>query len=333
MKFRSKNLLVTGGAGFIGSNFIELILNKYKNVNIINLDLLTYAGNLDNTLSFKNFKNYKFIKGDICDYILLKEIFENYKVDGVINFAAESHVDNSIVNPGIFMRTNILGVYNLLKISYEKWMHCNFKYKSEFKHSRFHQISTDEVYGSNDEGSSKETDRHMPNSPYSASKSSADMIVRSFNKTYGLNTTITCSSNNFGPNQHSEKFIPKLINCLIKNYEIPLYGDGNNVRDWIYVKDNCDAIIKVYNKAENGEVYNIASNNELSNIEMINLFSKVLNVKPKIKFVPDRFGHDKRYSLSTQKIKDKLNWKSEFNFKEIIKNYALKQKKKIDENQ
>ena len=314
MKFRCKNLLITGGAGFIGSNFIDYVLKKNNSLKIYNLDLITYAGNLNNTNPFKDNPNYFFIKGDISDKKLVELIFDKYEVDGVINFAAESHVDNSITNPEIFMKTNIFGVFNLLNICYRKWMNSNFNPKEKFKNSRFHQISTDEVYGSIEEGSFSEKNQYKPNSPYSASKASADMIVRSFNKTYGLNTTITISSNNYGKNQHKEKFIPKVINCLINKKYIPVYGDGLNVRDWINVIDHCEAIIAVFNNSLSGETYNVGANNEITNLELINkLYCELKEchkIEKKIKFIDDRFGHDKRYSLDVSKILNDLNWKS-----------------------
>ena len=324
MEFRSKNLLVTGGAGFIGSNFIEYILKKHKSIKIYNLDLLTYAGNLENTDSFMDNPNYFFIKGDISDKNLVESLFDKYEIDGVINFAAESHVDNSIINPEIFIKTNINGVFNLLNICYMKWMNSNFKPKIKFKHSRFHQISTDEIYGSIAKGSFSEENQYKPNSPYSASKASADMLVRSFNKTYGLNTTITISSNNFGKNQHKEKFIPKIINCLMNKKSIPVYGDGLNVRDWINVIDHCEAIITVFNNSLSGEIYNIGANNEISNLELINKLycelKKSHKIEKKIKFIDDRFGHDRRYSLNVTKIFNDLNWKAKRKIKinEII---------------
>ena len=321
MKFRCNNLLVTGGSGFIGSNFIEYIFNKYDNIKIINLDNLTYAGSIENTLAFKDNDNYTFIKGDICDNSLLKEIFNNYSIDGVINFAAESHVDNSIENPNIFVKTNIVGVLELMNTACEYWMDKNYVYKNKFSHSRFHQISTDEVYGSSAHGSFKENDNYRPNSPYSASKASADMLVRSFNKTYGLNTTISISSNNFGKNQNNEKFIPKILNSIISNSEIPVYGNGYNVRDWIFVEDNCNAIDLIFNYAKSGEKFNVGANNEIKNIDLIKIISSILSIEPKINFIKDRKGHDFRYSLDTSKIKDKLNWSPRNNFEVSLKNY------------
>lgn len=321
MKFRSKNLLITGGAGFIGSNFIELLFEKYPQINVYNLDLLTYAGDLKYTSSFNKNKNYKFIKGDISDPKIVNYIFEKYKIDGVVNFAAETHVDNSIINPEIFIKTNICGVFNLLKNSYKFWMKSPHLKKSEFSNARFHHISTDEVYGSIQNGSFSEKDKYQPSSPYSSSKSSADMIVRSYHKTFGLNTTISCSSNNFGKNQNHEKFIPKIIKSIINNLEIPIYGQGDNVRDWIYVKDNCEAILRIFNNGLDGESYNVGANNEFTNLEILNIISNIMCKKPKIQFVDDRYAHDFRYSLNCTKIKDQLKWDCKYKFKEALKNY------------
>lgn len=332
--FRSKNILITGGLGFIGSNFIKFLDKKYNGLNIFNLDSLTYAGNLEN-IDEENFRNkYKLIKGDICDKDLVKNIFHDYQIDGVINFAAESHVDNSIKNPGIFIKSNIEGVFNLISNAYKFWMDGPFINTSQFKHARFHQISTDEVYGSILQGSFTEEHKYAPNSPYSASKASADMIVRSFNKTYGLNTSITISSNNFGPNQHNEKFIPKLIHCLLREKEIPVYGDGLNIRDWIFVDDHCKAIDLVYNNSFSGNTYNIAGKNEFSNLDLIEMIFKKINnykkINKKIVFVDDRFGHDRRYSINIEKIKRELNWEPELNFEKTINGYIINQ---INENE
>ena len=292
MKFRSNNILVTGGAGFIGSNFIKVLLDNHRNITVVNLDALTYAGNIKNTNTFKFDKRYTFIKGNICNSSLLDDIFANHKIDGVINFAAESHVDNSIKDPKKFIQTNIIGVYKLLSVAYKNWMTGNFKVKSQFNHARFHQISTDEIYGSISSGSFFEKDQYNPNSPYSASKASADMIVRSFNQTYGLNVTTSISSNNYGPNQHSEKFLPKIISCIISDEEIPIYGDGMNIRNWLFVEDNCEAIIKIFNKGLVGSKDNVGSEQEISNIELVKMVYEVFNKKEKIKYINDRFGHD-----------------------------------------
>ena len=312
MNFRSKNLLVTGGAGFIGSNFIKYLLEKYDGISIYNLDKLTYASNLSHLKNLTSNKSYKFIHGDICDNDLVSKIFKNYNIDGVINFAAETHVDNSIINPDNFIKTNINGVYNLLNISYKFWMNKPFNVKEDYLNARFHQISTDEVYGSILKGSFTEKSSYAPNSPYSASKASADMLIRSFHKTYGLNVVTTISSNNFGPNQNNEKFIPKIIQSLINKKTISVYGDGLNIRDWIYVMDNCHAIEKVFNNSASGEKYNVGGENEISNIDLIDIIFKNLSKKHKVKksirFVKDRYGHDRRYSLNINKIKNELNW-------------------------
>ena len=324
MKFRSNNLLVTGGCGFIGSNFINYILRNNDEINIINLDKLTYAGSIDKTLNFKEDKRYKLIVGDINDYKLLKEIFNKYSINGVINFAAETHVDRSIASPEKFITTNINGVYNLLKISYESWFLSPHKPKVEHLDSRFHQISTDEVYGSIEIGSFHEYSQYKPNSPYSASKASADMLVRSFNKTYGLNVSTSVSSNNYGPNQNPEKLIPNIQKKISSNMFIDIYGNGKNVRDWIHVDDHCLAIELIFNKSLSGSKYNVASGVEISNIELAKFLFKTANKPEKINYTEDRFGHDFRYSLSTEKIKNDFNWKSKINFFEYFKKYYEK---------
>ena len=321
-----KNVLITGGSGFIGSNFLKLILQKYPNTNFVNLDLLTYASNKKNTESFKDFNNYFFYKGDICDFDFVSKIFVKHNIDALINFAAESHVDNSIINPHLFIKTNVLGTHNLLKISFKHWMKSPHIHKTDYKNSRFHQISTDEVYGSISHGSFKESSNYSPNSPYSASKASADMLVRSYHKTYGLNTTITLSSNNYGPGQHDEKFIPTIIKSLLSDKEIPLYGSGDNVRDWIFVEENCKAIEMVFKNGISGESYNVGAKNELTNNDLINKIYEIYSTnkdypdrKLKIKFVNDRFGHDFRYSLDISKIKE-LGWRlSDDNDMQLLK--------------
>ena len=333
MEFRSKNLLITGGSGFIGSNFINYFLKNYSGTSVYNLDALTYASDNKNLDFAKNNKNYNFIKGDICNYELLNDIFLEFNIDGVINFAAESHVDNSILNPNIFLETNTLGVLNLLNIAKKKWMIKPNIPRKGFEHARFHQISTDEVYGSILKGCFTEDSKYYPNSPYSASKASADMLVRAFNKTYGLDTVITISSNNFGPNQNNEKFIPKLIDFLLSNQEFPLYGDGKNIRDWMYVIDHCKAIALVFNNSKFSRVYNICANNELSNIEIIELIIKIISkktdvsvssLKKLIKFVEDRPGHDRRYSVDCSRIVKEFKWKISYNFNNEIKSLIEK---------
>ena len=333
MKFRSKNLLITGGSGFIGSNFINYFLKKYHETNVINLDLLTYAGNPINTNDFENNPRYKFVYGDIRDIKLIENIFKKYSIDGVINFAAETHVDNSIKNPEVFIQTNVNGTFNLLNAAYKTWCQSPFSVRKQYKMARFHQISTDEVYGSIERGSFKESSKYMPNSPYSASKASGDLLVRSFNKTFGLNTTISICSNNYGLNQHQEKLIPKIINCILENKGIPLYGDGNNQRDWINVNDHCSAIDLIFNNARTASTYNIGSKQEYSNIDMINLIFQIMKkINPKlklnIKYVKDRYGHDFRYSVDTNKIKNDLGWTPFVSLKSGLEDYIISKLKK-----
>ena len=334
MSLSSKNLLITGASGFIGSNFLKIMLPKYPKTNFINLDSLTYASNSDNTSDFINYDNYFFYKADINDTSFVSKLFKDHKIDSVINFAAESHVDNSITNPGLFIKTNILGTHNLLQISYKNWMNGPFDLKPDFKNAKFLQVSTDEVYGSIDNGCFSESSPYSPNSPYSASKASADLIVKSYHSTYGLKTLITLSSNNYGPGQHKEKFIPTIINSIVKDIDIPIYGNGKNVRDWIYVDDNCRAIELVFKKGVVGESYNIGVNNELTNLDLVQKIFNVYNSRNKnsqkelkIKFVDDRFGHDLRYSLNNSKIKN-LGWnyvdQSDNHLLKLIDYYLLK---------
>ena len=318
MKIRSKNLLVTGGAGFIGSNFIDYFLKINNQTKVINFDALTYAGNPRNIERFESNQNYTFINGNICDAELVNKIFKKYKIDGVINFAAESHVDNSINNPKIFLDTNVNGVFNLINTAFKYWMKKPFVKNKQFELSRFHQISTDEVYGSIEHGSFSENSNLSPNSPYSASKASADLLVRSFVKTFGLDAVITRCSNNFGLNQLKEKFIPKVINNIINDIPIPVYGNGKNVRDWIHVDDHCKAIYIVFNNALSGTIYNIAGQNELTNLEIIKLISENLDKVAKINFVKDRHGHDFRYSVDISKIKNDFKFSPSNNFKKNI---------------
>ncbi len=321
MEFRSNNLLVTGGAGFIGSNFIKYILDKYKNLKLYNLDLLTYAGDLNNTKHFSANSRYKFIKGDINDKNLIEDIFSDYNIDGIINFAAETHVDNSITNPEIFIKTNINGVFNLLNFANKFWMNKPFKPKKKYAHSRFHQVSTDEVYGSIYTGSFSENSLYRPNSPYSASKASADHIVRSFNKTYGLNSTISICSNNFGLNQNKEKLIPKILYNIKNDISTKIYGDGKNIREWIHVTDHCKAIEQIFNNSKAGEVYNVGSENELSNIELAKLCYKIFDKKQNIEFIKDRAGHDFRYRLNSSKIYRLFGWKAEQSIHDFLKTF------------
>ena len=316
------NSLVTGGASFIGSNFIKYMLSKY-NYNIINLDLLTYAGNLNNLDEIKHLDNYSFIKGDICDKALLEEIFENNNIDIVINFAAESHVDRSIDGPEVFLRTNILGTQALLDTAKKHWKKdFNNKYSREYKQGcKFIQVSTDEVYGSlGKTGLFTEETPLCPNSPYSCSKASADMFVRAYHETYGLPINITRCSNNYGPYQFPEKLIPLMINNAINDKKLPVYGDGMQVRDWLYVEDHCSAIDAVLHKGVYGETYNIGGNNEKENIFIVNSILEALDKSENlISYVEDRLGHDRRYAIDNSKIMRELGWVPKYTFEEGIK--------------
>jgi dTDP-glucose 4,6-dehydratase len=300
-------LLVTGGAGFIGSNFIRYILSKYPEYRIINLDKLTYAGNLDNLSDIEKKSNYKFVKGDICDPDFVNKIFQE-GVDAIIHFAAESHVDRSIYDPAIFVKTNVLGTQVLLKAA--------LKYKIE----RYVQVSTDEVYGSlGKEGYFTETSPLLPNSPYSASKASADLMVRAYFETFGLPAVITRCTNNYGPYQFPEKLIPLFITNAMFDQNLPIYGDGLYVRDWIYVEDHCKALDIVLHNGKPGEIYNMGGGNEKTNLEITDLILKSLD-KPKslIKHVKDRPAHDRRYALDCSKIRAELGWQAETTFEEGI---------------
>jgi dTDP-glucose 4,6-dehydratase len=314
MTSQNKNILVTGCAGFIGSNFVVYFLDKYPNYNIINLDLLTYAGDLSNLKECENNSNYKFIKGDICNRNLVEFIFNEYDIKGVIHFAAESHVDNSIKNPDVFIQTNINGTFTLVDVAKNHW---------DGKGYRFHHISTDEVYGTlNQTDLFTEETPYAPNSPYSASKASSDMIIRSYEKTYGLNTVITNCSNNYGPKQHDEKLIPTIIRKCLAQESIPIYGDGKNIRDWLYVLDHCKGIDLVYHTGKQANVYNIGGRNERTNLQIVDTICTILDTKvPKetsykelITFVEDRAGHDRRYAIDATKLEDKLSWKADEDF-------------------
>ena len=295
-----KSILITGGAGFIGSNFVHYLMEQYPTYNIVVLDALTYAGNLENLSDLNNTSRFSFHHGNICDDKIVDELMQ--KVDMVVNFAAETHVDRSIHEAGTFIDTDVRGTFVLLEAAK--------KYNIE----RFLHISTDEVYGSIEHGSFKESDNLSPNSPYSASKAGADLLVHSYYVTFGVPTLITRSSNNFGPYQYPEKLIPLFVTNALDNLSLPLYGDGQNVRDWLYVTDNCAAIDRVLHEGKMGEIYNIGAGNEEKNITITDMILKILN-KPKslIKHVADRPGHDRRYSVNIDKIKQ-LGWKPEKNF-------------------
>ena len=314
-----KNILITGGAGFIGSHVVRLFVNKYPHYNIINLDLLTYAGNLENLKDIENNDNYFFEKGDICDSELLEELFVKYNITDVIHLAAESHVDRSIKNPFVFAKTNVMGTLNLLEISKTKWKNNN---------NIFYHISTDEVYGSlGNDGYFLEDTKYDPHSPYSASKASSDHFVRAYHDTYGLRTKISNCSNNYGPYQFPEKLIPLFISNIINKKQLPVYGKGLNVRDWLYVEDHAKAIDIVFHKGKIGDTYNIGGFNEWKNIDLVNVLidvtDKLLNRKKNssknlITYVDDRLGHDLRYAIDSTKIKNELNWQPSLQFEEGI---------------
>lgn len=303
-----RNILVTGGAGFIGSNFVRMVLEEHPEYLLVNLDKLTYAGNLENLSEFLKHPNHKFVKGDICDGALVGKIIDEYQIEAIVNFAAESHVDRSITSPKIFIDTNIAGTLTLLEAARDK------------KIERFVQISTDEVYGAlGEEGTFTERTPLSPNSPYSASKAAADHLVRAFGHTWGVKYNITRCSNNYGPYQFPEKLIPLMINNALHDKELPVYGDGMYVRDWLYVYDHCTAIWRVLQKAPPGEIYNIGGCNEKANLEVIGLILGRLG-KPKslIRHVTDRPGHDRRYAIDASKIIRELGWKPSVSFEEGI---------------
>ncbi|OWT33398.1 dTDP-glucose 4,6-dehydratase [Methanobrevibacter sp. 87.7] len=295
-------ILVTGGAGFIGSNFLKYMVNKYPNYDFINLDALTYCGNLENLTDIEDYDNYEFVKGDIRDIDLVDKLVSD--VDYIVHFAAESHVDRSIEDPGIFIKSNILGTQTLLDAA------------KKYNIKKYLQVSTDEVYGSlGPEGYFTEETPLQANSPYSASKAGADLMVRAYHNTFNLPVNITRCSNNYGPYQFPEKLIPLMISNALEDKELPIYGDGKNIRDWLHVYDHCTAIDLVLHKGKSGEVYNIGGHNEKSNIEIVKLILKQLN-KPEslIKFVSDRLGHDRRYAIDSSKIRKELGWKPKYNF-------------------
>ncbi len=316
-----KNILITGGAGFIGSHLIKLLLTKYPEYNIINMDILTYAGNIANLENVETNENYTFLKCNICDFKKVKQIFKNYKIDSVIHLAAESHVDRSIRDPFIFAETNVMGTLSLLQAAKEFW-------NENFKDKLFYHISTDEVYGSlGEEGFFSENTKYDPHSPYSASKASSDHFVRAFHDTYGLPVVISNCSNNYGSHQFPEKLIPLFINNIVHNKPLPVYGKGENIRDWLLVNDHVSAIDLIFHHGKLGETYNIGGFNEIKNIDLVKLLISTVdrmlgrekNSSLKlITYIADRPGHDKRYAIDSSKLMNELGWKPSLNFEEGI---------------
>ena len=322
----SETILVTGGAGFIGSNFIPYFMEKHPDYKIVNLDKLTYAGNLANLTEVENNPNYTFVQGDICDENLVSRLFDEHRFTGVIHFAAESHVDNSIKGPRAFINTNLVGTFNLLEAARTHWFDAPFSPKPGCEARRFHHISTDEVYGTlGAEGFFKETTPYAPNSPYSASKAASDFLVRAYHHTFGMNVTTSNCSNNYGPKQHSEKLIPTIIRNCLNLSPIPIYGNGQNIRDWLYVTDHAKAIDLIFHHGKSGETYNVGGHNELTNMEITHAICAILDdLRPRrdgkkyaelITFVKDRAGHDLRYAIDPEKITRELGYRPDETFK------------------
>lgn len=318
-----KHILLTGGAGFIGANLVQYLVKQYPDTHIVNLDLLTYAGNLENVKSVADAPNYTFVQGDICDRTLVESLFEKYAFQGVLHLAAESHVDNSIASPEAFVKTNVHGTFTLLDVARKFWLEKPFQVKKGFENARFLHVSTDEVYGTLGEtGFFTETTPYAPNSPYSASKAGSDMLVRAYFHTYGMNVVTTNCSNNYGPCQHDEKLIPTIIRKALRGEAIPIYGDGKNVRDWLYVLDHCKGITLVFHQGIAGETYNVGGRNERNNNQIVQTICAILDQKsPKsesyskqITYVQDRPGHDKRYAIDATKLEQELHWKAEETF-------------------
>ena len=321
----NKSILVTGGAGFIGSNFVPYFCAKHPEYKVINLDKLTYAGNLDNLKECESMSNYQFVQGDICDEALIERLFAEHDIRGVVHFAAESHVDNSIKGPRAFVNTNIVGTFNLLEAARKHWMSAPGKVKAGYEDCRFHHISTDEVYGTlGNEGMFEESTPYAPNSPYSASKASSDFLVRAYHHTFGMNVTTSNCSNNYGPKQHHEKLIPHIIGKALAEQPLPIYGKGENIRDWLYVLDHCKAIDLIFHQGKSGETYNVGGRNERNNITIVKTICALLDErKPRangkkyadlITFVQDRAGHDFRYAIDATKLETELGWKADENF-------------------
>lgn len=320
MQYNPQKIMVTGGAGFIGSNFIETLLAQTPPIEVINVDSLTYAGSLKNVASVAHLPGYRFIHADINDFAQMELIFKEHDIDTVVHFAAESHVDRSIAGPAAFVQTNIFGTFTLLEVARKVWLR---EKKGAATPYRFHHVSTDEVYGSltkTDPAFTEQT-AYAPNSPYSASKASSDHLVRAYHHTYGLPVTISNCSNNYGPHQHQEKLIPSIIRCCLQNQPIPIYGDGSNVRDWLYVQDHCLAILRILHEGKIGHSYNIGGNEEHTNLELAKkiciILSKIMGCASSdflnlIHFVTDRPGHDFRYAINPKKMLFELDWKPIF---------------------